>query len=455
MTAKVLVVDDVPANIKLLEAKLNKEYYDVLTAKSGKEAIEVAQNNSLDVILLDVMMPEMDGFEVCRLLKSDPKTAFIPVIMVTALSEVEDRVTGLKAGADDFLTKPVNDMALFARIRSLVRLKIITDELRLRDQTGSELGISEEYNKLAAEIINAKIAIINDDIVESQRLSGYLVKIGHNCEIFSDPKMASEQVINGGFDLIIISTQLSDSDGLRIASHFRSNEYTRSVPILIIVDEEDSNSLVKGLDMGVNDYLFTPMDANELIARVSTQVKRKRYHDALKYNYQNSLNMAITDSLTGVFNRRYFDAHFKTIILQAKNQMRNLSVLLIDIDHFKSINDTYGHLAGDEILRLLPKIVSDKIRVTDFVARYGGEEFIVVMQNTNLYNAKEVGERIRMGIEQNTFNIGENRMIKVTVSVGVAALEPEDTMITIVERADKGLYKAKESGRNQVVAMEL
>jgi two-component system, cell cycle response regulator len=130
MSARVLVVDDLLPNVKLLEAKLNSEYYDVLTARSGIEALEVVKNNPPDIILLDVMMPEMDGFETCRRLKADPTVSHIPVVMVTALSEVEDRVQGLKAGADDFLTKPINDLALFARIRSLVRLKIMTDELR-------------------------------------------------------------------------------------------------------------------------------------------------------------------------------------------------------------------------------------------------------------------------------------------------------------------------------------
>ncbi len=141
MTARILVVDDVPANVKLLEARLSAEYYEVVTASNGYEALEFCENNRVDVILLDVMMPGMDGFEVCRRLKSQPATAYIPVILVTALDQDMDRITGLNFGADDFLTKPVNDLQLLARVKSLVRLKNLTDELRLRVATTRDVGL--------------------------------------------------------------------------------------------------------------------------------------------------------------------------------------------------------------------------------------------------------------------------------------------------------------------------
>ena len=141
MTARVLVVDDVPANVKLMEARLSAEYFDVVTALSGQEALAVCERAECDIVLLDVMMPDMDGFEVCRRLKANPSTHHLPVIMVTALDQASDRVKGLEAGADDFLTKPVSDIALIARVRSLVRLKMITDELRMRAVTSKEIGL--------------------------------------------------------------------------------------------------------------------------------------------------------------------------------------------------------------------------------------------------------------------------------------------------------------------------
>src|SRR5262245_25851054 len=171
MTARVLVVDDVPANVKLLEARLSAEYFDVVTAVSGADALRLCERAECDVVLLDVMMPEMDGFEVCRRLKSSPATHHIPVVMVTALDQPSDRLRGLDAGADDFLTKPVSDVALIARVRSLSRLKLMTDELRMRAVTSREIGIeSPERDAIAEAGRNGHILIVDDRADAAERL---------------------------------------------------------------------------------------------------------------------------------------------------------------------------------------------------------------------------------------------------------------------------------------------
>ena len=176
MTARVLVVDDLEPNVKLLEAKLRAEYFDVITAFSGQEAVEKAKSEQPDIILLDVMMPGMDGFEACRIIKKTPETAHIPVVMVTALEQQADRVAGLEAGADDFLTKPVEDVALFARVRSLSRLKVMTDELRLRHATGKGLGVVEDldFDSILEGEEKPRVLIIDDQADQAERLTGYL-----------------------------------------------------------------------------------------------------------------------------------------------------------------------------------------------------------------------------------------------------------------------------------------
>src|SRR5436853_2344088 len=175
MTARVLVVDDVPTNVKLLEARLSAEYFDVLTATSGAEALAICERAECDVVLLDVMMPDMDGFEVCRRLKSDPRTHHIPVIMVTALDQPSDRVRGLEAGADDFLTKPVSDIALIARVRSLVRLKMVTDELRMRALTSREIGIQDPINAAVADTgRGGRLLLVDDRRSSYERIAGML-----------------------------------------------------------------------------------------------------------------------------------------------------------------------------------------------------------------------------------------------------------------------------------------
>src|SRR5262245_10592522 len=183
MTARVLVVDDVPANVKLLEARLSAEYFDVVTAMSGREGLAICERAECDIVLLDVMMPDMDGFEVCRRLKSNPATHHIPVVMVTALDQPSDRVKGLQAGADDFLTKPVSDVALIARVRPLSRLKLMTDELRMRAVTSRDIGIESPEREAVTETgRGGRILIVDDRPSSSEHIAGMLAA-EHTSEI--------------------------------------------------------------------------------------------------------------------------------------------------------------------------------------------------------------------------------------------------------------------------------
>ena len=303
MSARVLVVDDVPANVKLLEARLSAEYFDVATASNGIEALAICERAECDIVLLDVMMPDMDGFEVCRRLKSNPATHHIPVVMVTALDQPSDRVRGLEAGADDFLTKPVTDVALISRVRSLARLKMVTDELRMRAATSKEIGIhAPEKDAVTDAGRNGKILIVDDRKNSYERLVATL-STEHTVEVEADPNEGLFHAAEGGYDLIIVSLGLENFDGLRLCSQIRSLERTRNVPILAISEADNNARLVRGLEIGINDYLIRPIDKNEMLARVRTQIKRKRYTERLRDNVQMSIEMAITDGLTGLFNR--------------------------------------------------------------------------------------------------------------------------------------------------------
>src|SRR6202163_558112 len=205
MTARVLVVDDVSANVKLLEARLSAEYFDVMTAVSGQEALTICERAECDVVLLDVMMPDMDGFEVCRRLKSGLTTHHIPVVMVTALDQPSDRVKGLESGADDFLTKPVSDVALVARVRSLVRLKMMTDELRMRAVTSREIGIENPAREAIADTgRGGRILVVEDRKGSYERLQAMLAD-DHEVEVEADPSEALFRVADGGHDLVVVS----------------------------------------------------------------------------------------------------------------------------------------------------------------------------------------------------------------------------------------------------------
>jgi len=453
VTARVLIVDDVPANLKLLDAKLTAEYFDVFKASSGPEALEAAKEQQPDIILLDVMMPGMDGFEVCRRLKSMPETEHIPVVMVTALDQPRDRVQGLEAGADDFLTKPLNDLALFARVRSLVRLKMVTDELRMREATGQRIGAlsASGDNFLMGE--PGRILVIDDRPTSLKRITETLAN-EHHVTVAETQEELVRLASSGDFDLHIVSLTLQEYDGLRLCSQLRSIEATRQTPILAIVEEGDTSRLVRALDMGVNDYLVRPIERNELVARARSQLRRKRYQDYLRDKFQQGLELAITDGLTGLYNRRYMEGHLATLVEDAANTGKSVALLIFDIDYFKAVNDTYGHAAGDMVLKEFAERISGNVRSVDLACRLGGEEFVVVMPDTDLAFAMTIAERLRQCVAAKPFRLDETgRTLDVTVSVGIGVTHgPHDTVAKLLERADQGLYRAKRDGRNRVVA---
>ncbi|HEY5125807.1 MAG TPA: PleD family two-component system response regulator [Bradyrhizobium sp.] len=454
MTARVLVVDDVPANVKLLEARLSAEYLDVTTAYSGAEALALCERAECDIVLLDVMMPDMDGFEVCRKLKSNPATHHIPVVMVTALDQPSDRVRGLEAGADDFLTKPVTDVALISRVRSLARLKMVTDELRMRAVTSKEIGIQSPEREAVAETgRNGRILIVDDRPSSYERIVATL-SAEHAVDVESDPTEALFHAAEGNYDLVIVSLGLKDFDGLRLCSQVRSLERTRNVPILAVAEADNNARLVRGLEIGVNDYLIRPIDKNEMLARVRTQIKKKRYTERLRDNVQLSIEMAITDALTGLFNRRYMEMHLATLVEQAATRGKPIAVLVLDIDFFKAINDGHGHDAGDDVLREFAQRIRKAIRNIDLACRYGGEEFVVAMPDTDIAFATNVAERLRQLIETTPVQISRAPgQLSITISIGIARCEGEgDTAEQLLHRADQALYRAKRTGRNKVVA---
>lgn len=461
MSARVLVVDDVLPNVKLLAAKLTREYFEVVTANSGPEALERIKAQSPDIVLLDVMMPGMDGFEVCERIRSDPAIMHIPVVMVTALSDVSDRVRGLEAGADDFLTKPVNDVALFARVRSLVRLKMMMDEWRLRESTSGQLGMlvaTDSVQTQSAE--GARCLVVEDSAIDLDKVTETLARDRNTTVAAESCASALERALSEDFELIIISLTLMREDGLRLCSQLRSHERTRQVPVLLLADETDMDRIAKGLELGANDYLIKPIDRNELLARTRTQVRRKRYQDRLRANYEQSLSLALTDSLTGLFNRRYLSAHLPRLLDRGGGNQKPVAALLFDIDHFKVVNDTYGHGVGDEVLKEVANRASRNLRNFDLVARLGGEEFVVVMPDTDLVQALNVAERLRRRIAETPFAVSAPvGQISISISIGVAVADgtldadgKPESGDSLLRRADTALYQAKRSGRNRVVA---
>ena len=452
MTARVLIVDDIPTNVRLLEARLTAEYFEVMTASSGPQALAICDSQEVDIVLLDVMMPDMDGFEVCKRLKANPKTHHVPVLMITALDQPSDRVKGLEVGADDFLTKPVDDMQLMARVKSLVRLKSLTDELRARAMTGQQIAIEDALRAMdKITTTGGSILVIDTDQRHAERIKSYLTP-EHDVDILTQPADAVFQVTGAHYELALVAMALTDFDPLRVCSQIRTLEHTRNLPIILVADESDKPKVVRALDLGVNDFILRPVERNELAARVRTQIRRQRYALELRQSVTNTMALAVTDDMTGLYNRRYFDRHLGVMLGKAQTQERDMALMILDIDHFKSVNDTYGHDIGDAVIREFAVRLKRNIRGIDLACRFGGEEFVVLMPDTDFRQAELIAERVRQSIGDRVFDVGAGRPLSVTVSAGVTLNESaSDSPESLIKRADVALYRAKREGRNRVV----
>ena len=455
MTARVLIVDDFRPNIRMLEARLLAEYFEVVSAISGEEALALCREGKCDIVLLDVMMPGLDGFEVCRRLKADPLTLHLPVLIVTALDQPSDRLRGLEAGADDFLIKPVDEIALIARVRSLTRLKVAVDDLRVRAVSSAELGLADS---LVAPVqpndAGGRILLVEDRPGSAERIVADL-RDSHEVTIETRPQDALFRAAEISPDLVIVSLDLENFDALRLCSQLRSLERTRATPVVALANRDDRARILRGLDLGLNDYVLRPVDRNELIARVRTQLRRKRYVDALRDNVQNAIELAAIDSLTGLGNRRFFEKQLAETLERAAHGGRSLSLMMIDVDHFKQINDQYGHEAGDQVLKSLAQRVRRALRRTDPLCRYGGEEFLALLPDTPLAVAERIAERVRAAIEATPFRLdapGATTM-PVTVSIGLADRSDDANTEALLRRTDRALYASKTAGRNRVTAV--
>ena len=449
MTGRILVVDDILANLKLLEARLSAEYFDVLTAETGTQALRVLEQERVDLVLLDVMMPGLNGFEVCRRIKATAATMHIPVVMLTALDQPDDKLKGLEAGADDFLSKPVEELALLTRVKNLTRLKALNDEMTLRAANNAALGIATEPQTEAPA--HGRVLLIEDDAAMAAEITATLGG-EHTVTTVADSRHVAALLAEAEFDLVISSLDLKDADGLRLCSQVRAMPRTRHVPVIVLVTRGDEARLLRGFDIGVNDYINRPVDRNELTARVRTQLRRKRYADQLRDKFDETVGIAMKDGLTGLNNRRFMEAFLKAQTERCIGAGKPLSLLIADIDHFKSINDTWGHDGGDAVLRELANRLRRDTRAGDIACRLGGEEFVVVMPDTDLATAGLIGERLRYAVASSPFSVPAGVSIDVTLSVGLTALQPGDTPQSLMKRADVALYLAKNKGRNRVVA---
>lgn len=464
MPGRILVVDDVATNRIILKVKLAAACYEVLQAEGGAEALDVARSEQPDVILLDMAMPDIPGLEVCRRLKADPATAAIPVIMITAYNDTGAKIDALQAGAEEFLSKPLDDMGLLARVRSLLRAKDIAEELSLREGTCQALGFAEEHGTFAEQ---GRIALVASDLQTGLAWRNALEgRVHDRIDVLDRADALRQADRDTAHDLYVVSASLDGAgDGLMLLSELRANAATRHAAILMVLPRNARGPASMALDLGASDLLSMPLDPEELALRIKTQMSRKKQSDKLRRRVQDGLQLAVTDPLTGLYNRRYAMSHLARVTERAEETGRPFAAMIVDLDRFKRVNDRFGHAAGDRVLRTVAERLSANLRSVDLIARIGGEEFLVVMPEIETEAACRAAERLCRAVQASPVLVNpeskQERAASVlqTVSIGLAmggsdpsdpARRAADPVADLLERADRALYIAKSSGRNMV-----
>lgn len=457
MAGRILIVDDVATNRIVFKVKLGAACYHPLLAADGETALRLAREGQPDLVLLNMTLPDMPGIEVLRQLRAHPATRAIPVVMVTTGGSAEARLAALEAGAEDCLEKPIDDGLLLARLRNLLRTHEALAELGHQDGALHALGFAESPAEFDRP---GRIALIADRTETALRwrkdLAGQLRD--RICVLTADEALTEAPGNDAGLpDLFVIEGGGAGTHGgLRLMSDLRSRTRTRHAAIVVLQDQATPADLAMAYDMGASLALGQPVAGRELALRLQGLVRHKIRADRLRASVQDGLRLALIDPLTGLYNRRYAQPRLTAIAERARAEGRSFAVMAIDLDRFKSVNDRFGHAAGDAVLIEVARRLTDNLRPADLVARIGGEEFLVALPDAGMNSAQRTAERLCRAVEETPFRLADGRGLSLTVSIGLAVSSfeeqlPED-IAQVVDRADRALLTAKAGGRNQVIS---
>lgn len=472
--SNILVVDDHPANLNLLMQILAGHGYRVRVSPNAGLALRSIQLMRPDLILLDINMPDMDGYTLCHLLKKDPQTSEIPIIFISALGEPGDKVRGFNLGAVDYITKPFEPVEVLARIEyhlrwqeSQIQLKIQNNQLQLL------LSISQAINE--AEDINSALEVVLAQVCHSLGWDmgvAWIFDHDHNCLVCSPGYYIRDDNLISFYEH---EKALKFTPGLGLVGRVWSTQKPQWVDDLRVVREDRFIGADKALAVGIYGALCVPVSCQQSLVAIMLffrgeplTIRKDILHLVMAVADQlgsliqlRQLNLELKrlanlDGLTQVANRRRFDDYLAQEWKRSLREEQPLSLILCDVDYFKAYNDSYGHLAGDECLQKVAQTMKDSIkRPADLVARYGGEEFVVVLPNTSAKGAQQVAATLKNQLEEMQLPHAQS-LVKpyVTMSLGVASVIPHASLCLedLIACADEALYEAKRQGRNRIVA---
>lgn len=491
MQRRILLVDDSKTQLSSLKILLSKNGYEVITASDGLEGINAAYEVLPDVIVSDIVMPNINGYHLCRLLKDDPQMKEIPIILLSVLSKKLDQFWGIQAGADAYIPKDSQMDSLLETIERLIENKsssvkpdipAVADEApvgqdfqtkitKLLDQSLVESTIMNEFRNLSEFILdtekfnNGLFALINS-IIDFNLIGIFfnnrdnkkenLLHLSQNGCINSKEvlNLLTEDFFNTCFNVNNIGKTRSNAFSLQIKQAEASDnieiQYIEDYKSKVVIPIEFNGSLIGGISFyHINEGKFNPSKIFNIILNELKLLMR------IKWLYSETQYLSTVDGLTGLYNRRSYAQTLNREFLRAKRYGKDLTIGIFDIDNFKLINDTYGHQFGDRVISEISKIISGSLRRSDYAARYGGEEIAVILPETSIDNAVIPIERIRELIEQKIFIFENDIEVRVTISAGLAARTNDITTETqLVKLADTALYEAKHSGRNRVIVVK-
>ena len=454
MAGRILIVDGVATNRIVYKVKLAAACYDTMFATDGAGCLRAARDERPDLVLMDIALPDMTVTEVLSRLRADPVTRAIPVVIVTSDCAMEDRLAALAAGADDVLDKTLPTDVLLARVRNLLRGREELSELETGGAPLRALGFAESAEGYAPAATVALVTVRPETALRMRR--DLAREMPHRMLVMTREDALADHATAPAPDLYVIEAERCDrSAHLRLMSELRSKSVGRHAGICVLATGTGALDAAMVYDLGADDLIDGADPVPELALRLRRILERKRHGDRLRASVRDGLRLAAIDPLTGLYNRRSGLGQLRSIAQGAIRSGRPFAVMVIDLDHFKAVNDTHGHPAGDAVLAEVARRLTASLRPGDLLARIGGEEFLVALPDTDLDRASRIADRLCRSIAEEPIAIGHGLAILVTASVGLASGErtPEDAgreTSPAFDRADQALLAAKAGGRNRV-----